>query len=287
MRWIPWSARQSPEQAREYIRPRPGVSDGVLSVMLDLVLGHFYVQGYTAQFMLHREKASRYVRVFHESLPWNIEGAAHYFSENRTKLVDAFDLVPSELSVDGYGHAQLSAKLNRDLDEARSEFVIRQNLEGKYELQQITDPITTSILDEVLQGKDRASHLMSQAWSKLYSRSPDPTAAVLDAVKALEVISAPIVTPGDLEPTLGKIVKCLQAKPEKWHGVCGGVLLVERIANDLDFIWTHQRGSRHGHPDKEIDIPSEVAEVLLQMALCNFELLRRDAIQLLDVRENF
>lgn len=283
MRWIPWSWRQSLELAREYLRPIPGVPESVLSIMLGNVIGHFYKQDFTHHVSLDREKASQYVRVFHESLPSDIVKAEHYFSDNRDQLINAFDFFLSGLSVDGYGNSQLVKRLNSELEEARSEFVIRPSRLGAHELQLRVDPVTSSLIDELLQSSDRAANLMSQAWSKLYSRSPDPTGAVLNAVKALEAIAAPIVTPSDNAPTLGKIADCLRVKPEKWSGVVDDARLVQRIADDLKFIWDNQKKSRHGHPNNEIEVSRKMAEVLLQMALCNLELLRRGAISPVDL----
>lgn len=284
MRWIPWSSRQSPELAREYLRPRPGVPEGVLSIMLDFVLGYFFIQDFTQRVFLDREKASQYVRAFHESIPMDSERAARHFSDNREQLIDAFDFILSGVSVEGFGNPQLIKKLNSELEEARSEFVIRPSRMGAHELQLRVDPVTSSLIDDLLQSTDRATSLMSQAWSKLYSRFPDPTGAVLAAVKALEVIAAPIVTPLDDTPSLGKIAECLKVKPEKWSSVVEGTRLVQRISDDLKFIWDNQKQSRHGHPQNEIEVSSQTAEILLQMALCNLELLRRGAIAPVDLQ---
>lgn len=63
---------------------------------------------------------------------------------------------------------------------------------------------------------DPASGLLSQAWSKTYGRHPDPTHAWSEAVKAVEVLLAPIVAPKDKRPQLGKMIGTITQAPEKW-----------------------------------------------------------------------
>ena len=47
-------------------------------------------------------------------------------------------------------------------------------------------------------------------------RNPDPSSAYREAIRAVEVVAAPVVIPGDSLATLGKIIKAMKDKPEKW-----------------------------------------------------------------------
>jgi hypothetical protein len=88
------------------------------------------------------------------------------------------------------------------------------------------DQTSQHMYDRATTPNDHASALLASAWAKTFSRDRDPSGAWADAIKAIEELLKPIVTPNDSLATLGKMRGALQACPEKWE--CD---LAERPAN--------------------------------------------------------
>ena len=71
-------------------------------------------------------------------------------------------------------------------------------------------------LDAVSAGTELAEHL-SKAWENAFSRFPDPTGAWNAAVKAVELVLQPIVSPNDTKAELTKLRRALIDAPRKWE----------------------------------------------------------------------
>ena len=95
------------------------------------------------------------------------------------------------------------------------------------------------------QGDDQIAADIHTAWSAAWRREePSAVEAYAAAVKAVEGVLAPIVTPDDPMPSLGKIIPALRDKPEKWDTRFRSVETVEALADMLDEVWRSQH--RHG-----------------------------------------
>ena len=87
------------------------------------------------------------------------------------------------------------------------------------------------------------SHHLQLSWEAAWRRNnPSASEAYDSAVKAIESILAPIVTPADPIPSLGKIIPALRDKPEKWNTRFRGAETVKALTAMLDELWkTHSR----------------------------------------------
>jgi hypothetical protein len=123
------------------------------------------------------------------------------------------------------------------------------------------------VIEEVRNVNQRAhAHLLS-AWGKLMGRDPDPSGAYREAIRAVEVVAAPVVTPDDPKATLGKIIPAIRAKPEKWT-----VDLVEatptQVADTAAMIWQGQF-DRHGTADENVplNVSQEQADAAVHVSI--------------------
>lgn len=105
-------------------------------------------------------------------------------------------------------------------------------------------------------------HLTS-AWNAAYGRTPEPSRAYGEAVKAVECALAPIVSPKDAKATLGKMITNVHDAPAKWRLVDSeaGVLTILAMMRTL---WTGQ--TRHGGLGETKPETQEEAVVALHLA---------------------
>ncbi|MCV7709596.1 hypothetical protein M3C81_005495 [Micrococcus luteus] len=120
---------------------------------------------------------------------------------------------------------------------------------------------------------------LAKAWAALYGRSPDPVVAYTHAVKAIEHVAIPTVTPKDGKGTLGKVATALRggkhwympmtkASPEATHD------LVAAMCSLLP----DGHAGRHGG-DKHGDVSQQDAEVAVGLAVTLVHWFSRGVVQ--------
>lgn len=129
---------------------------------------------------------------------------------------------------------------------------------------------------------DDASDQLREAWAKVYGRNPDPSDAWDHAIKAVEFLLHPVVSPSNNKATLGSMLADLTKKPEKWT-----LLLttsspqigeVEVLAGMLRLMWGNP--DRHGSGTGYYRNPTpEEAEQIVGMAVLMVSWLRKGALQ--------
>jgi hypothetical protein len=100
-------------------------------------------------------------------------------------------------------------------------------------------------------------HLMS-AWRKLNGRAADPSGAYREAIKAVEAVAKPVISPDNARATLGTMIRDIRAKPDKWEFVLGGAS-VEDVAALADLLWKGHL-DRHGSDDESVPLEVSMAE---------------------------
>jgi hypothetical protein len=96
----------------------------------------------------------------------------------------------------------------------------------------------------------RAHRHLVTAWNKLSGRTPDPSGAYREAVRAVEAAAKPVVTPKDQLASLGKMIAAMRDKPEKWETTLGTVDDVRRL---MESVWIGQL-DRHGTDDESVPL---------------------------------
>jgi hypothetical protein len=184
-------------------------------------------------------------------------------------FLDLVDYVASKLSL-MEDPKRAARTLTQMLDEAGSEWTLDYTL-GRYGLVRRVPPETQAAAERVMSTSDKAAQHLRIAWHAVYGRQPDPSKGYGEAIKAMEVVTIPVVCPANPRATLGRVIKDLKAKPGKW-----AVNLkhpdperqVETVADMLDLIWKGQ-SDRHGDPDPDapISVTQEQAEAAVHLAV--------------------
>lgn len=118
-------------------------------------------------------------------------------------------------------------------------------------LEKRVDETTTKAAQAEMQQKGNAASHLRHAWTHVYGRSPDPSSAYREAVRAVEAAAKPIISPKDKQATLGKMISSLRDKPSKWSFVLehdGNLDECNPVVTMLQTLWRSQH-DRHGTDD--------------------------------------
>lgn len=133
-----------------------------------------------------------------------------------------------------------------------------------------TGPVS-DVLDGVASFSAPAHRHLSTALTKLSQPGdPDLVGAYSEAIKAVEAAARPVVTPDDPSATLGKMLKALEVKPEKWAVVLTAET-VEEVAGRIRAIWRTPH-ERHGtdQPGAPLTVEQTRAAFALALGLVDY-----------------
>ncbi|MDQ1438359.1 MAG: hypothetical protein QOK43_1988 [Acidimicrobiaceae bacterium] len=150
------------------------------------------------------------------------------------------------LEEEEYYDSQL-AQLDEILEQAGSMWTVDRTSTPRRLVRRVPAEIVAAA-KQATSPDDRASEHLTKAWAATYGRRPAPSEAYSQAVKAVEAVAIPVVCPANPRPTLGRVVKDLQAKPSKWHvGLRhpNSDHAVVVVAEMCDLLWKGQ-ADRHG-----------------------------------------
>jgi hypothetical protein len=157
--------------------------------------------------------------------------------------------------------------LDQILAEGGSVWEVAEGSEGeRFFSRRVVGPVGEAIL-MVSSDSERTGRHLEAAWQKLLGRNPDPSAAYREAIRAVEASAKPVVTPDDPTATLGKIIRAIRDKPEKWTVVLDKSSS-NQIADMCDLIWKGQM-DRHGtdDPNAPLNVSQEEADAAVHIAM--------------------
>jgi hypothetical protein len=105
---------------------------------------------------------------------------------------------------------------------------------------------------------------LAEALKHAYGRSPDPSKVFSESIKAVEAAAAPVVTPNDLQATLGKIIGEMRKSPTSWSVAIANANTNVVIGN-METIWKGQT-DRHGGVGKTEPVTYLAAEATFHLA---------------------
>lgn len=182
--------------------------------------------------------------------------------EDREFALDVLDFFVQKVALPSYAD-----KLDEALTIGGSIWEVAHISDDERHLvQRVVGPVGASI--QALQSEsERAHHHLSVAWQKLVGRNPDPSGAYREAIRAVEAVAKPVVTPKDPTATLGKIIAAIRDKPEKWKVSLNKASPLQ-VADMADLIWRGQQ-DRHGtdDPDAVLNVTQEEADAAVHLAL--------------------
>jgi hypothetical protein len=193
------------------------------------------------------------------------ESVRHRVKSDSKFALDVVDFMLGRIGRGGVEHAEA---LNKALAKGGSVWEVRPVESGvPFQLvRRATGPVL-EVIEHLQPANQRAHAHLSQAWTKLMGRNPDPSGAYREAIRAVEVVAAPVVTPEDKLATLGKIIGALRDKPENWT-----VDLVEatpaQVTEMAAMIWQSQF-DRHGTHDETVplNVSQEQADAAVHVAI--------------------
>jgi hypothetical protein len=159
-------------------------------------------------------------------------------SANAVFTLDAIDFLVHQREGKAY-----AARLKSCLREGGSVWTVADLPGGRKQLERRAPAPVVEALDVVESVSATAHRHLRTAWGALMGRHPNPRQVYDEAVKAVEVVAAPIVTPNDRIATLGKVIAALRDKPGKWSfALSEGDAC--KVADMCEMLWKSQE--RHG-----------------------------------------
>lgn len=188
----------------------------------------------------------------------------------------------------GCGHAQ---SLEHILKSAGH--VLRVSPDGNRLVERI-DPALWDEYEQVTQLDDQASQYMQEAWTLAFGREPNLSDAWGRAIKAIETLLKPIVSPKNDKATIGSMTNELRQAPGKWecklpdrvYNVNGEINSKRGIEVFIDTLATiGYQPDRHGS-DQPQDVDETTARSILFLATTVVGWLRDGILRTIDSIEN-
>lgn len=139
---------------------------------------------------------------------------------------------------------------------------------------------TTEAADSAISVADRAAIHLAKARQDAFGRSPDSSSAYREAVRAVEAIAKPIISPNNDRATLGSMIAVLRDAPQEFEvTIYAGEEGVKRLRATLELLWKGQH-DRHGTDDVNtpIHVDQPAAEAAIHLAVTLVEWFRSGAI---------
>lgn len=199
------------------------------------------------------------------------------------KLLDATDHLVGAVSDPADPPAQ---SLERILIEGGSAWTVGRLEDDGVGLVRRVDETAANQAQVVTTPEDRASTLLAEAWGSVYGRHPNPTHGYNQAVRAVEALLVPLVTPNDREGHYGRAIGQLrvEASDGQWTFTLGhrrdAAAPVATIVSMLDLLWSSQH-ARHVPMDEgaPLHVTPEEAETAVHLAVTLVQWLREGALQ--------
>ncbi|MXZ89818.1 MAG: hypothetical protein F4Z07_13420 [Dehalococcoidia bacterium] len=157
-------------------------------------------------------------------------------------------------------------KMEAILQEGGSAWGVGIRGDGKYGLVKRVPAALQDLANQATGGAQQHHKYLRKAWGEAYGREPSPDTAYKDAVRAVEAVSIPIVTPSQSRATLGSVIAELRDNGEDYatrlspSAEPDSVTVVREM---LQLLWKSQ-WDRHGVED---DIPLTVSQKEAEDAL--------------------
>jgi hypothetical protein len=145
-------------------------------------------------------------------------------------------------------------------------------------LERVVDPLARTVAREAMTPNDKASAELREAWSSAYGMSPNPSDVWDHAIKALEEILIPVVTPKQNNATLGHVVSHLASQGDLWRFAIPGAdksYSVDPLVQVLKLVWPNI--DRHGGGSGRAADLAE-AQAVLHAAIMAIQWIRAGAL---------
>ena len=275
MSWRPLSRREDPT----YDEPREGVPDYLADPLLDWISAVVRSIGFgalplMAQIQL-RLRISPPLDLKH--INYALASLKTRVNQDGTLFLDTLDLL-LHLAVSQSRRTGLSNILRTggsvwDVREPDQ----RAASEGAKLVRRAPGPVADTMAIAA-SSSDRAHSHLNAAWGALMGRSPDPSVAYREAIRAVEAAAKPIVLPNNERATLGQMIAALRDKPDKWTFAIANSSPSD-VADLAKMIWTGQV-DRHGTDDMTVpeSVTFEEADAAVYIAIALVRIFTADLV---------
>lgn len=268
--WTPPGA--TPEAIEKFLSLRPGIPDYMRESVIDWFRrGKYNHETADIGFLL------RYQTVAKQDI--GMRAGAHVKHGELSQFLRTLDqetfaslihFLLSEIHLPNgrYRDARAEA-LQKILAEGGSSWMVG-TVQGRLGLVERIPSAVAATVENVISSADKASGLLQKAWELAFGANKSPSHAYFDAVRAVEVLSCPLFSPKDKEPTLGKDINVLRNKPTGFEFVMSGskqATATEHLLSMMQLLW-HSQSDRHGSDDyQDVSVEEAQAAVLLASTL--------------------
>ncbi len=209
-----------------------------------------------------RSHLSRLERELHVQLDWSREdaGLLDVVGKDDQVYLDTIDYL--------LANGTLSEHQRRDLTQILEEggSAWRLSASGRALERRVLPGVRELVLDS--QGSTGTpGFYLSQAWSAIYSRDPNPDQGYQDAVRAVEAAAKPIVLPNDSLATLGRIIGTIRSTAISFRLPLEPPSDPDPITVLLGMLELLWRGQRHRHGTSNHDQPVTASQKEAECAL--------------------
>jgi hypothetical protein len=179
------------------------------------------------------------------------------------------------------GEEARGAQVTVQLREAGSAWTVGV-IDEEFRLMRRVDETITEAAKSVMSTAGRAGQHLKKGWEKAYGRHPDASGSYREAVRAVEAVGAPVISPRNPTATLGTMIADVRNAPTKWEVVLKPTTgdPVARLIEMMRLLWTSEL-DRHGTADESVPlhVSVEEAQAAVHMATTLVQLFQSGAIK--------
>ncbi len=268
--WRPLSKRDD----ESYDALHEGVPEWLVASLLDFVVDQVtYFSVRVRRRLPDRAKLKEVERKLRVPLNWSESDSSALLSirgkvDDRDYFLDLVDFLLTRLEPTEEGVVSAQT-VEYALTEGGSAWAVDTSGPGPHLVRRV-DVTVSAAAKSVISASGRAGQHLAKAWIEVYGRHPDASTAYLEAVRAVEAIGSPIISPKHPGPTLGTMIADMKNAPAKWTVAlkpkAGDPVVM--IRETMELLWTAEL-DRHGTADQSVPlhVSGEEAEAALHLAL--------------------
>lgn len=261
--WTPLGA--SEEEVEEFLALREGLPPYLYESIIRWIRARKVSESWVYwEFLVEFQEASRMSLGVATGTYTRFDDLASFLRKLRPeKMANLLDFMLGTL--DSYRADEAAQELEKSLATGGSSWAVGVR-GGRRGLVARMPASVVDVVASVTSTSDKAGAKLAQAWDKAYGPDAQPTDAYVAAVRAVEILICPLVSPNNDRATLGTAIRDLRNQGGSWtfamkHG--DGTDTSLEVVGILQLLWKGQN-DRHGSGEyADVTIEEAQAAVLL------------------------
>lgn len=170
---------------------------------------------------------------------------------------------------------QIVYQLNAILTSSGSKWIAVKNSSGVGATleERVSESAQNALAIAIKESDTTTQQFLRTAWNNAFGRTPNPSNAYSNSIKAIEAAAWPVITPKDNKATLGTMLGELRSNISKWETATTDKVAdqgITAVKDIMQLIWDGQT-DRHGTA-QPVAPSQDAAEqaVLYAVVICNF-----------------